>query len=101
LTNQEEPITIPRTNLPTHQISDDDGHLKWHAIHEKHELEWNIISQAASDNFVEYKYYKDTDRCVLLFRRENGEDTPAQGIRDPVNADASFFRVRSEMFVTT
>ncbi|MGA9040799.1 MAG: hypothetical protein WB421_09710 [Terriglobales bacterium] len=71
----------PNNVLATQRISDDDAHYKWHATHEKHEQDWNVIFKVDDDNLIEYKYYKDTDRCILLWRKENGEGTP-QWIRD-------------------
>ena len=76
--------TDPRNLEATQKLTEDDQHFKWHNLHEKHEPEWNIIYKLDEDNYVEYKYYKDTDRCVLLFRKENGEDTPPRWIRDPI-----------------
>ncbi len=64
---------VPGNIAATKHISDDDEHFKWHALHEQHEPEWNIISKVDDNNFVEYKYYRDTDRCILLLRKQNGD----------------------------
>ena len=78
----------PRNVAATQRISDEDEHFKWHATHEKHEPDWNLISMADDNNLLEYKYYKDTDRCILLLRKQNG-DANAQWIRESVFGGSS------------
>jgi len=73
----------PANVAATQRISEDEKHFKWHAVHEQHEPDWNVISQSDDEDFVKYKYYKETDRCVLLWRKENGQGDP-QWIRDPI-----------------
>lgn len=66
----------PGNVVATQRISDDDEHFRWHATHEQHEPDWNVISKVDDDNLVEYKYYKDTDHCILVLRKHNGDLTP-------------------------
>ncbi len=75
----------PANVAATQRIADDAEHYKWHATHEQHEPDWNIISKLDQANLVEYKYYKDTDRCILLWRIEDGNGEP-QWIHDPIFA---------------
>jgi hypothetical protein len=78
----------PRNQSATQRISDDDEHFKWHATHETHEPDWTLISRVDDGNLLEYKYYKDTDHCVLLLRKQNG-DANTQWIRESVFARRS------------
>jgi hypothetical protein len=73
----------PLNVAATQQIKANDDHFAWHTVHDQVDPGWTVISKVNESNLLEYKYYANSDRCILFLRLENGEGAP-QWIRDPV-----------------
>jgi hypothetical protein len=73
---------------PTEHLQQDDAHSRWHEEHPEDSPEMKKVFQIADDNYLGYKFYANSDRCVFVIRRENGVTT-SRWLRDPISQSAA------------
>jgi len=66
----------------TRRIKDEDEHSRWHDEHPEDSPPLKKVFQVSDDNYLGYKYYEKTDRCVFVIRKEDGK-TSSHWLRDP------------------
>ena len=75
----------PQNRDAEYKSEEDNAAFRWHGTHEKLDSppEMSIGTDLDDNNYLHYKYYQNSDKCVLVIRREAGVDHP-QWIRDPL-----------------
>lgn len=75
----------PQNRDAERKSEEDNAAFRWHTTHQSKDNppEVSIGADADENNYLHYRYYDKTDRCVLVNRREGGVDHP-QWIKDPL-----------------
>jgi hypothetical protein len=68
-------------------IAEEDAHAKWHNEHPEDSPPMKIIFKISEDNYLGYRFYDKSDRCVFVLRKEN-DSRASRWIKDPLQ-DAS------------
>jgi hypothetical protein len=75
---------IPQNLEAAHKAAEDEAAVKWHftnlAVDNPPEIP--IVADTDANNYLRYRYFGKSDKCVFIDRRENGVDTE-QWARDP------------------
>jgi hypothetical protein len=75
-------------------------HGEWHDTHREDphhpekEPPWQPIN-SDPDNYVMYRYYANTDKCVAILRKANGVASPTQWLQDPNYLDGVRVQISS------
>jgi hypothetical protein len=74
----------PQNLEAAHKSAEDDEAFRWHSINVAldNPPEVQIVPDTDTDNYLHYRYFAKSDKCVFINRRENGHDT-YQWVRDP------------------
>ncbi len=72
----------PQNRDATHHIDEDAEHYKFHEEHPEDTPELKKIATIDADNYVAYKFYGKTDKCVYVLRHVKGIPY-SQYIKDP------------------
>jgi hypothetical protein len=76
--------TNPQNQEADHKAAEDAAAFEWHFNHQSEDNpdELAIGSDTDEHNYIHYRFFEKTDRCVYVKRRANGIDL-AQWVRDP------------------
>lgn len=76
----------PQNKEAAHQAAEYDRANGYHFDHIKDEnpAELSIGTDVNADNYLHYRYFEKTDKCIWINRREGGVDHK-QWIKDPLN----------------
>jgi hypothetical protein len=74
----------PQNKEADHKAAEDAAAFEWHFNHQSEDNpdELAIGSDTDEHNYIHYRFFEKTDRCVYVKRRANGIDL-AQWVRDP------------------
>jgi len=74
----------PQNLEADHKVAEDAEAYKWHFNHQSEDNppEMAIGSDADDNNYIHYRFFEKTDRCVFVKRRADGNDL-TQWVRDP------------------
>jgi hypothetical protein len=74
----------PQNQEADHKAAEDAAAFEWHFNHESEDDPKELAIGADTDeqNYIHYRFFEKTDRCVYVKRRANGIDL-AQWVRDP------------------
>ncbi|HZQ69071.1 MAG TPA: hypothetical protein VFA68_11185 [Terriglobales bacterium] len=78
----------------TEHIKQEDAHSRWHEEHPEDSPEFKRVLDMGDDNFLGYKFYAKSDRCVFVVRRESGV-TISRWLRNPLSQSAAAASQRS------
>jgi len=74
----------PQNQEADHKAAEDAEAYKWHFNHQSEDNppEMAIGSDTDARNYIHYRFFEKTDRCVFVKRRADGNDL-TQWVRDP------------------
>jgi hypothetical protein len=72
----------------TLHLQEDARHSLWHDEHPADSPAMRMVFKITDDNYLGYRYYEKSDRCVFVMRRENGFTT-SHWLRDPQTQSAA------------
>jgi len=74
----------PQNKEADHKAAEDAAAFEWHFNHQSEDNPDELAIGADTDehNYIHYRFFEKTDRCVYVKRRANGIDL-AQWVRDP------------------
>jgi hypothetical protein len=72
----------------TLHLKEEDAHSRWHEEHPEDSPPLKTIFKITDDNYLAYKFYDKSDRCVFVLRRENGVSA-SRWVRDPMSMHAA------------
>jgi hypothetical protein len=74
----------PQNQEADHKAAEDAEAYKWHFNHQSEDNppEMAIGSDTDAQNYIHYRFFEKTDRCVFVKRRADGNDL-TQWVRDP------------------
>jgi hypothetical protein len=76
---------LPQNVDAGHHVDEDSKHYRFHEEHPEDAPDLVTIAKSDDDNYVAYKFYSKTDKCVYVLRRVNGIPT-SQYVKDPQHA---------------
>lgn len=63
-------------------VKDYELSFQWHSEHVEDSPEWVVVQKTDDRNFIQYKYYAKTDKCMWVLREVGGFPS-SQWIKDP------------------
>jgi hypothetical protein len=83
----------PQNLEADHKAAEDADAYKWHFNHQSEDNppEVAIGSDTDAHNYIHYRFFEKTDRCVFVKRRADGVDL-TQWVRDPKHHEHDFDR---------